>query len=281
MNSISELSVQNASDCWSQLYFALAGSVLKWHGKPGEKFLRETVREYGKKVAVQIKDDLTSEGKLWNLKTLFSSNRCGLADPRIQLECQQLSESVALLNIFSCPFSNMALKSHSEWTGQIFCEEYLHALMDEYSSKTAKTCISDILCNPEDDHSRIAIYLRAANMPIDLRQKCFTAEPGTTISFPVKQLNVTLCTWHANTLINAFLEICTQYLGEESALVVIAQGLKVAASASSEFLKTQAERSGRSPNAEYLKQNSIFSCGELDSTNFSFVALHYTFQPVA
>jgi len=270
MYKIDELEIQNLQDSWSAMYVIMARSVMDTFGRAGEGVLRESIRRFGRDEGLTKRQHHLDNNIKINLKSLFTIGLDCPSDPRFRENLLRLDEQVRLLDVITCPIADLWIKYGEKKLGRIYCEEFNHACVIAYCYDKAQVNISKTLTHDEDNHCRMAMYFRPANVSKELRPKCFVElDPGCELNEESVLPNVDAKPGFASRWLKMYyyiLEVAEERYGREGRCA-IALGLQKLAADAANFMKKRADMTGNVPNAAYILANYPIDT-DIDSNPF-------------
>lgn len=258
MYKLDELEIQNLQDSWSAMYVIIARSIMDILGRAGEGVLRESIRRFGRDEGLSVNRYHQNNNIKINLENFFTVRCRCLEDPRFRANIQCFDEQVRLMDVITCPMADLWNRYGENDIGRFYCEEFYHACFGAYCYDRVKVNISKTLTQDRDNHCRFALYFRPANLPEELRSKCFREfDPDYKLpeAFGVrcadaKQSFTSL--WLK--MYYYMLEVAGERYGMEGQCAV-ALGLRKLALDAAAFMKKRADMTGNTFDAPYVSAN--------------------------
>lgn len=257
MYELHELTEQNKMDFWSMMYSNLSKEIISTLGRGGEKVIRESIRRYAKKQGEKTREELRSNKININLDSVFKDGIEYMKDPRFRYNVQEQNEEVFIVDVITCPIASIWDMKNTNNLGRMFCEEFHHAYSKEYSFGISQTNLTKSLTHKNDgiyqgdNHCRIAIYMREANLPKELREICFhfdSIDKSNKKNINNKYLEMWL------DMILSFYEVAKDNYKEEG-ILSISNGLRKLAFDDSEYIKKRADMTGNRVDEDYVNIN--------------------------
>ena len=175
MFTISEIERENQQSVFPRLFFFLAKNIRDACGRGGEGAVREAVREFAAKRGAQLKEAHRAAGCKQNVKS-YQCASDELPDGRRQQTFQILNEEVCVKNIYTCPWANIWRQYPCGEIPRWFCEEYEKGKFQAYTLGKGQLHLSQLLPDPRNNHCRLAMYYRRANLSEEEARECFTED---------------------------------------------------------------------------------------------------------
>ncbi len=175
MYGISEIKLQNQQDSLTNLYFYLCKNILSVAGRNGEGIIRSSVRKLGIHFGEIDRTKLMEHGRKPNLKSMVEGiDR--FTDPRFRFCLLRVTQQEIWLEVHTCPIADLMKRKNAADIGLMFCEEYCHAYFKGFSNGKAQSNLSKTLMCEYDNHCRLSVYYRPANLEAEQREKVFDPE---------------------------------------------------------------------------------------------------------
>lgn len=179
MYTYEEQCIMDLSDNYTVLYSFLGRSLIDTFGVAGEKALREGTRRYGRDRGEASRRDHEALNVKINMKSLFSVGGDLPPDPRFRRELQELNPEERVSHTLVCPMADIWKAYGEARIGRIYCEEFHPACYNHYAFDYGHTNLGMTLTQEKDEYCDFNVVLRAANLPHDLKPKCFAEyDPG-------------------------------------------------------------------------------------------------------
>ena len=243
MHSENELGYQTRSDGFGILYGEIAGALIERCGRNGMGIVRKAVAAYGKKKGKRLREQYMGSGVRTDLHNLMAAEDGRWKDPRTLKTTVRDTPEAQLWEIYSCPLEKNWRDRGREEAGRLYCEEYLHALMDGYGEGAGQANVSNSKTCRRDDRCVMAMYCRTANQ--NETQKGTGDGNGIIREIPVEESTLLLY--------RCFIEVMKE---EKDAEVVAAvtYGIKNGAEIMAETLIKKADHVGRSLDEDFLME---------------------------
>lgn len=265
MYNIDEIKVQNQYDCWCLMYLSVARSIMDVCGRAGEGVIREAVRRSGASRGLAMRKRLEAAGLKPNLSRLLALGEDFAVDPRFRANILRQDEQVALWEVYTCPFADLAKERGERDLAHFYCEECYHAYLAAFTSKKGQTNLSKKLTHRGDNHCRFAAYYRPANLAPEARAAVFP-EFDEGYKAPAASAAALLDAKAATKrlfldLYRRLLEVAVERFGAEGSCAV-ALGLRELAPELARAMRLHADATGTVANEAFLELNFPL---ELDS----------------
>lgn len=179
MYSYEEQCIMDLADNYTLLYSFLGRSLIDAFGVAGEKALREGTRRYGRDRGEASRKMHESLNVKINMQSLFSVGGDLPPDPRFRRELQELNPEERVSHTLVCPMADIWKAYGEAYIGRIYCEEFHPACYSHYAFDYGHVNLGMTLTQEKDEYCDFNVVLRAANLPDELKPKCFAEyDPG-------------------------------------------------------------------------------------------------------
>jgi hypothetical protein len=256
MYSIEDIKFQNQQDCFTYLFYYLSRALLGVLGRKGEEAVRGAVKTFGAALGERARQNLTAAGYKPNLKELAERGADCIIDPRFRFHPIRATEQELWLEVLTCPMADLWRRLDAGKLGLMFCEEYCHAYFGAFSEGIAQTNLSKILTCPDDNHCRLSVYYRPANLDAEKRAQVFSLyrePPAAELKRPDGEGPAGGMKYRYYLLYQSFYDAAEE-AGEEGKCAV-AVGLRELAAAQAEELRRHADETRRKLDGSFIREN--------------------------
>lgn len=257
MFSIDEIPYQNQQDCFTMFYTCLADAVTRTLGRSGEGVVRRAVQAFAGGIGADACQAIIKNAQQPNLKTLVEQGADCFIDPRFRFLPLRATEQELWLEIHTCPMADFWRLHNKEPLGQIYYEEFFAAYFQAFSGGVAQCNLSKTLTCRFDNHCRLSVYYRPANLPASRRAQVFTLTcqpPSASLvrpAFPTGESGMG----------KRFYRLAASFYQEgeaagEEGLCAVALGLRDAAVQIAALLRHQAEARGTVADQDFMLHNN-------------------------
>ena len=258
MFTINEIERENQQSVFPRFFFFLAKSIRDVCGRSGEGAVREAVREFAAKRGVALRETHRSAGRKQNVQS-YQCASDEIPDGRRQQVFQILNEEVCVKDIHSCPWANLWRQYPCGEIPRWFCEEYEKGKFEAYTIGKGQIHLSQLLPEPRNNHCRLAMYFRKANLSEEEGRECFS-EDRTSPADPEDRTEAFYRSTGAFCLdfYRELYAVVSQRFGEEG-LCAVAAGLKEFSQDAIRVLRDQAKRTLRPCDRNFAEKNFPFA----------------------
>lgn len=254
MFTIDEIEQENRQSVFPRLFFFLAKNLTAVCGRGGEGAIREAVRETATKRGRKLKAAHRGAGQKQNVKS-YQCASDEAADTRKRQRISTLNEEVCVKEIYTCPWADIWQQYRCGEIGRWFCEEFEKAKFEAYTGGKGQTHLSQLLTEERNNHCRLAMYYRRANIAPEEAQEVFTEDRHTAAGEADRtdrfcRPDGDLCLAFYRALYAA----AARKFGEEGRCAVAA-GLREFAADAMAVLRDQARRTLRSCDIAFAEKN--------------------------
>ena len=179
MYTLEERYIMNLGDIYTLLFGYLSEELIRAFGLPGEACVREAARRFGRDRGRTLREKHLRIGAKVNMKNLFSLYPDLPSDPRFRRELQTLTPQERISHTLFCPMAAIWESHGQKAVGRIYCEEFHPACYSEYAYGLTHVNLARTQTQGDDAYCAFRVILRPADLPAELRPKCFAAfDPG-------------------------------------------------------------------------------------------------------
>lgn len=181
MSTILQLETIHLQDSYTIMYALLSREILKELGNVGDEIVREATRRYGRDRGRKRREKHLQLGVKINMHSLFAVCSDLPPDPRFRRDRLLLTEEERNSHTLVCPMAHVWEQYGAKEIGRIYCEEFHRACYQEYAYGMTQVNLARTLTEDGDQYCDFHIVLRKANVPQNLKSKCFPEfDPGYT-----------------------------------------------------------------------------------------------------
>ena len=254
MFTIYEIEQENQQSVFPRLFYFLAKNIVATCGRGGEGAVREAVRDLGAKHGRELRGAHRNAGLKQNVKC-YQCASDEATDTRKRQCVSILDEEVCVKEVYTCPWADIWQRYRCSEIGRWYCEEFEKAKFEAYTGGKGQMHLSQLLTEERNNHCRLAMYYRKANLTEKEAAEVFTENRHT----PAREDDRTerfyrpageLC----RELYYAMYDAAARKFGDEGRCAVAA-GLREFAADAITVLRDQARRTLHHCDAAFAKAN--------------------------
>lgn len=173
MYSEKEKEVIHLQDSYTIMYALISRKIMEELGFEGERIVREATRRYGRDRGRTRREKHVRLGVKVNMLSLFSIASDLPGDPRFVRDKRLLIPEERNSHTLVCPMAEVWKQYNAQEIGRIYCEEFHRACYKEYGYGYTQVNLGQTLTEEGDPYCDFHVVLRKANVPVELRSKCF------------------------------------------------------------------------------------------------------------